>query len=301
MIKNFLIVGYGSSGKRYANVIKNLKLKKKIFVISNQKHPFKKIKYKDVLLNKIKFEMVVICSKTSRHFEDLKKIDKCLKQTKIIVEKPLFSKFTNFKFLNKNIFVGYNLRFDPMIQYLKKKILKKKIIYINLNCLSYLPNWRKDIDYRKSYSSFAIKGGGVTNDLSHELDLANYLVGIKYIKSSFKGKISKLKIKADDFSHFFGFSKNKVPILINLGFFFEIEKRNIYLKTETQSFVLSFDERKIIEFNNGKKIIKYFKTKKFFFSTKLMVESILKNKITNCCTYEDGLHITNLISKYQTI
>ena len=69
--------------------------------------------------------------------------------------------------------------------------------------MSHLPSWRKNIDYEKSYSSDYKKGGGVTNDLSHEIDLANYLVGINKIKIAVKSKISNLKIKADDFSHFF--------------------------------------------------------------------------------------------------
>ena len=85
--------------------------------------------------------------------------------------------------------------------------------------MSHLPSWRKNIDYKKSYSSDYRKGGGVTNDLSHEIDLANYLVGIDKFKIAVKSKISNLKIKADDFSYFFGLSKDGNPILINLGFF----------------------------------------------------------------------------------
>jgi len=296
--RNFLIIGFGSSGKRYARLLKKLKFKKNIYIISDQNHPFKKINYGNSL-SKIKFEMIIICSETSRHYEDLKKIDKLPGKIKILVEKPLFSKNYNYKPLNKNISIGYNLRFDPIITYIKKKIRNEKVNYIFLNCLSYLPSWRKNINYKKSYSSFETRGGGVTNDLSHEIDLANYLVGIDKTKFSFKGNTSTLKIQSDDFSHFYGISKNKSPIFINLGFFFQIEKRQIFLKTKNKSYILSFDERKIVEFSNGKKTTKYFNLKNKDFTYLEMIKSILNNKYKTCCNYKEGLFINKLISKYK--
>jgi len=246
MKNNFLIIGYGSSGRRYARILDKLYFKKDIYIISKQKHSFKKITFNNNL-KKIKFKMILICSETHRHYHDLKKISKLNYRTNILVEKPLFHKLINFNDSKKNIYVGYNLRFDPMIDYIKKKLINKKVQYINLSCLTYLPNWRKNIDYQNSYSANINKGGGVTNDLSHELDLANYLVGIKKVKFTYKNKISNLNIKADDFSIFFGSSKDKAPIIINLGFFFQIEKRQIFLKTINESFLISFDERKIIK------------------------------------------------------
>ena len=49
---------------------------------------------------------------------------------------------------------------------------------------SYLPNWRKT-NYENNYSSKKM-GGGVTNDLSHEIDYLQWLFGD--IKKIFKKK-----------------------------------------------------------------------------------------------------------------
>ena len=41
---NFLIIGFGSSGRRYVKMLNKFKFKKKIFVFSRIKHRFNKIK-----------------------------------------------------------------------------------------------------------------------------------------------------------------------------------------------------------------------------------------------------------------
>ena len=295
---NFLIIGFGSSGKRYSKVLKKFKYKK-IFVFSKVNHNFLKIDSLDKLKD-MNFDMIFICNETYKHFDTLKIVDKLQNNTKILVEKPLFSQVKNYESKNNKIFVGYNLRFDPIVEYLKKKINKKNIKYINLNCLSYLPSWRKNIDYKKSYSSDLKKGGGVTNDLSHEIDLANYLVGINKINLATKSKISNLNINSDDFSHLFGYSKNGSPILINLSFFFQIEKRFIFIKTPSKSYFASFDERKIIEKSKNHKMIRYFKIRHNYTYNK-MVKTILNKKNSACCNLKEGLRINKIISKYKYI
>ena len=76
------------------------------------------------------------------------------------------------------------MRFHPVIQYLKKEIGKRKINFISINLSSYLPNWRKNIDYKKSNSAKKIFGGGLLLELSHELDYIRWIFGnIKLIFS----------------------------------------------------------------------------------------------------------------------
>ena len=50
-----------------------------------------------------------------------------------------------------------------------------------MNCFSFLPNWRNNINYKNSNSAKKKLGGGVALELSHEIDLANYLFQIKNI------------------------------------------------------------------------------------------------------------------------
>ena len=43
-------------------------------------------------------------------------------------------------------------------------------ISVHINCHSYLPNWRKGVDYSKSNTAKRKYGGGALLELSHELD-----------------------------------------------------------------------------------------------------------------------------------
>ena len=99
-----------------------------------------------------------------------------LKNIKVLIEKPLFHKFYNINLRKNQYFIGYNMRFNPLIQKLKKLIKKNKIWNVNIICSSFLPNWRKQ-KYFKSYSAIKRKGGGVLLDLSHELDYTKFLFG----------------------------------------------------------------------------------------------------------------------------
>ena len=79
--------------------------------------------------------------------------------------------------------------------FLKRKIRLKKIWNVNIFCGSYLPNWRSNIDYRKSASAKKHLGGGVLLDLSHELDYVQWLFGKIVIEHCKSKKLSNLNIK----------------------------------------------------------------------------------------------------------
>ena len=111
----------------------------------------------------------------------------------VLVEKPLFSKPNKINIKKNKYYVGYNLRFNPIINFLKKKIKSKKIWSVNIFCGSYLPNWRNNIDYRKSSSAKKHLGGGVLLDLSHELDYVQWLFGKIEIEHCKSKKLSKFQ------------------------------------------------------------------------------------------------------------
>lgn len=299
--QNALIIGYGSSGKRYARILKKKKNIKDIFIVSKNKNcAFKRYEK----LSKIKilnFDIIIIASKTDEHYEHLKFLDQNFKNKKIIVEKPLFSNQKNFNLKNNKVFVGYNLRFDPMITYLKKMIDKEKeeIIFSDLKCLSYLPSWKKNNSYKKSYSSFIKQGGGVTKDLSHEIDLGCYLFGLKKLNFAANAKKSPLEIETDDFSYLLGQGYKNSLISISLNYYFHKEVRQIFLSMKKKSFVIDLISRKIIIKNNfGEKLIKFKKIKDESYS--LLIDDVINNK-KKCCSFKEGLKINKIIAKFKTI
>jgi predicted dehydrogenase len=118
----------------------------------------------------------------------------------VLVEKPIFDRSEKLKPNRFNLLaVGYNLRFHPAIIWLQETLPKLGAISsANLYVGQYLPTWRPDSDYQNSSSAKTDAGGGVLRDLSHELDLVQYIFGDWNKLTAIGGKFSDLEIETDD-------------------------------------------------------------------------------------------------------
>ncbi len=206
-----LICGTGSIALRhYKNLI--LLGYKDIIFYKSTSSVFKKIDSK-IKKEKIYYNLdyaleekpnvAFICNVTSLHVDIA---IKCAKNNcHLFIEKPVshnLKKISKFKsIIKKNnlyLFVGYMMRFHPLIDKIKKLIKKEnKIFYASTIWGEYLPNWHPNENYKKSYAARKNLGGGVSLTLSHEIDLMIYLFGkIKKIYN-FKKFKSDLKLKED--------------------------------------------------------------------------------------------------------
>ncbi len=89
--------------------------------------------------------------------------------------------------------VGCNLRYLKSLRIIKSIIQSGqvgRIARVSLQAGQWLPDWRPTQDYRVSYSSDSVRGGGVIWDLIHELDSARFLLGdfdqVKALSSNFE-------------------------------------------------------------------------------------------------------------------
>jgi predicted dehydrogenase len=294
--KKVLVIGFGSMGLKHCLCLEKFFKQNNIYVLTQQKN----CKYKKInSLNKIKKlspYYIVIASSTFLHFKQLKYIEKHLNKKIILVEKPLFKNYQNLKVKKNKVFVAYNLRFNPVIQNLKKMIKDEEIYSINIKCSSDLKKWRKNIDYKKSNSAKKKYGGGVLLELSHEIDYLQWIFGkISSIDYSDIGKLSDLKIDCEDNAFICGnTSKSKFKLDLNFHSFKDERKIEIFCKNKIIYADLINNEILILKKKTKKKIKYNFKMNQSYMKQH---ESILKNNHNNLCGYEDGIYINKIIDE----
>jgi len=125
----------------------------------------------------------------------------------IFVEKPLSNGLDGLDELERictsekiTCYVAYGLRFHPVIKSLRSMLDAKKVNHVRVACSSYLPSWRQDQDWRKSYSRSIDRGGGVILDLSHEFDYIEHLFGKIGTAKSLVGRASDITIDSEDYA-----------------------------------------------------------------------------------------------------
>ena len=290
MYYNALIIGYGSIGKKHFDILSKSQNIKSIYILTRQK-----IKNSIKDLNQAKnlhINFIIICSETHKHIVHLRWIEKNFKNIKVLIEKPVLHKFLDIKLRNNKYFIGYNMRFNPLI----KKILGKndKIWSVNIICSSFLPNWRKN-NYTKSYSAEKKKGGGVLLDLSHELDYARYLFGNYKIINHYVKKISNLKINAEDIAIILSKNNKGTLINFNLNYFSKIPIRYINIEGENISLEANLISGKLHGIIKKKKVNYQYKNFENFSTYKIQTRKILKNDFVDLCKLSDGLDINKMV------
>jgi len=300
-MKNVLIIGYGSIGKVHAKVLSELKFIKKIYILTSQRITKYSTISKISQIKEINPFYIVMANETSLHYEQFLYLNKNFANIKILIEKPIFHKYYKLNTsINNQVYVGYNLRFHPIILFLKKLLQNKKILSVNIFCGSYLPNWRKNRNYEDTSSAKKIKGGGVLLDLSHEMDYVLLLFGKINNFFAINKKISKLKIDSDDFLNFIGITQTKVQINLSLNYFSLINRRKIIIDCDNMHIIVDLINNKINYYKNKKIISKKFNKLNKYYTYKKMHYDYLMNKTNNLCSINEALLTMKLIEKIKS-
>jgi len=301
MNQKVLISGYGSMGRRHANILSKLVKKENITILTNQKiSNFRTIKNIQSLEKTNPF-YIIISDPTSNHINKIKYIEKNCKNKLVLVEKPLFSKLNKINIRKNKFFVGYNLRFNSIINFLKKKLKSKKIFNVNVFCGSYLPKWRNNIDYRKSVSAKKHLGGGVLLDLSHELDYVQWLFGKIKIEHCKSKKLSNLDIETDDFLNLVGKTDQNVSIQITLSYFTHNPTRKILIDGKNISLHADLINKNVICYEKNKKKIYNFKNSSRNDEYRDQHIAVLKKRGSDrLCTFREGKQLVYLINQIRS-
>ncbi|MCV0399636.1 MAG: Gfo/Idh/MocA family oxidoreductase [Nitrosarchaeum sp.] len=259
-----LVVGYGSIGKRHVN---NILLMKKHPVVVLTKQKIDHLKNKNcIITDSVDFAMeqkpkaAIICTPTNQHIPIATKLSKS--GIDLFIEKPLSNNFAGVKNLiktaeNKRLVthVGCVLRFHPGIIMIKKMLKRKKIgkiLDVEIENLSFLPDWHPNEDYTKSYAANSRLGGGVVLTCIHEMDYVYWLFGSPTKISADIKKISNLKIQAEDFAKIILFYKNLFTVQISLSYFQKAKSRKLKIVGTEGILELDIIKNTIRYFSNRK-------------------------------------------------
>ena len=297
-----LLIGYGSIGRRHDEVLSTFSEIEETHIVTKQtlgeRVTFSALENVENIQT---YDYFLIASETKKHYEQLCWLNEQVSGKKIFCEKPLFEKHYALSAMNNQVYVGYVLRFHPVLQKIKSLLDGQKVLTANIACGSYLPSWRTNIDYRDSYSAKKAEGGGVLLDLSHELDYAAWLAGDLLEVKSYQTKLSDLEIDSDDFVSLVGKTDKKAIVNLVMDYFSQSAHRLIRINTNAFTLEADLIKNELIQTHvNGKKDVFAFQTLQRNDMFQAMHHEILFNEHMHfVCTLEQGLRIMRTINTIQ--
>lgn len=290
-----LVIGYGSIGKRHAGILSSMDAVSNVAVLSSQPNlPYETIKTLEEI-PKLRPDYIVIASITTRHYDQMVFLEEHLSNRKILIEKPLFNSFHDLDIHKNHVFVGYNLRFHPLLQLIKEKIAGKNLWNIHVICGSYLPEWRPGRDYRETSSAKKETGGGVLLDLSHELDYVKWLGGPIGLNHVVNEKVSDLEIETDDLLLLCGRSSRSAHVYISLNYFTRQPTRQILIDGEGICIQANLIANKVSIYEQGVKSEFAWPELQRNDTYQAQHKAIIAGDYSYVCTYSEGLETMRLI------
>ncbi len=318
--KKILICGLGSIGRRYLRIINKNWPEVKIAVLRSGFGPnCEEIKLIDHQTSDLRESIywapdaAIISSPANLHVDQAIALGDS--GIPCLIEKPLGSGNETFKKWEKILhlsysvpmLVGYILRHDPCAILIKKKLdenLLGNVVEADFHCGSWLPNWRPETDYLKTVSARKELGGGVLLELSHEIDIANWLLGPIKINHSNLNPSGLLPIDVEDRAYLFAENENRVPISIRINFCSEPTTRKVIIRGEKGEIFWDIALGKLEIRNENQVIFQYEnnldRDSLFLIQIQYFLDCIFKNKKPKCSVSE-GKYVLDLVQTAKNI
>lgn len=284
-----LVVGYGSIGARHARLLTELGCETS--VVSRRgciEYPsFDSI---SSAVERFEPDYAVLARETRLHHEDLAELAKHGFKGTVLVEKPLFHLPLQMPANSfRNVFVAYNLRFHPLMQKMYGILLSERILSAQIYAGQYLPGWRPDRDYRRTYSS-ARNDGGVLRDLSHELDYIQWLFGRWQKVAAVGDHYSDLEIDSDDCFSLLVVTEKCPAVSLQLNYLDRSGRRTMIINTDTATILLNLVNG-TLTINNDTENCKTERDTTYINQHR----AILEGDFSFLCTADEGMQVMQLI------
>lgn len=285
-----LIIGYGSIGERHARILDSHG-HEVACVTRNPKCSF--TTYIDVAKGITEFqpELIIISNRTIDHFDTMNEVAATGFSKRILIEKPIFNSVPpTLSRTTDNVFTAYNLRFHPMVQRTADLLQGKTIHSARFHVGQYLPDWRPGTDYTTCYSAHKSQGGGVLRDLSHELDLALWLMGPWQRVTALGGHFSSLQIDSDDVFSMLLECDRCHAVSIHMDYLNRVPRRGFEINAEELSIHADFISGHL-EINADRETYRPERDVTY----EAQIQAMTSDNVSNQCTFEEGLAVLKLI------
>lgn len=253
-------------------------------------------------------DFMIVSNPTNLHLEYLLKSIK--HNIDALIEKPVSKDYKEIEAIEDSIkergnkiYVGFNLRFHPIIRKVKEIIdtgMYGKVLKANLYVGEYLPFWHPYEDYRESYAVRKELCGGVLRTFSHEIDIGQYWFG-EYDKIFANvSKISELDIDVEDNADIFAVMKKGMILKITMDYLNPLSERKgeLFFKNGLLKYNFLKMEIKFTDYTT-KESKTLFKIENYNYNAQYrcqMEEFINENK-EEICTLEEGINVMKIINK----
>ena len=249
--------------------------------------------------------LMIVSNPTSLHLEYLlKAIDYNIDA---FIEKPVVSSYKEIKKVadkikgRKNeIYVGFNLRFHPLVREVSKIIRSNRygrVLKADLYVGEYLPSWHPYEDYRVSYAAKKELGGGVLRTLSHEIDLGQYWFGEYHKVFSRISKISSLDIDVDDNTDIIAEMKNGTLLRINMDYLNPVLDRKGRIFFERGLLDYNFTNMAVTftDYENKEELLLKIDNYDSNTEYRCQMEEFVNKCNGEICTLEEGINVIRII------
>lgn len=238
---NALIIGLGSAGNRHTGVLSKFGFN--IYSVSGHLEPSKN-NFHTVqgAMASNDYEYVVITNETSKHQFTYDQVRTLGFKKKVLIEKPLnFKEIGPSTLLDASAFVGFNLRYLPVVKYLRQYLVEvnDEIIEVKMEYGNSTDNWRNGENKNFSYSRSLVSGGGVLRDFCHEIDLACWIFGAQELQFSYGNRLGKYMQDGEDFVKMIFSNNAKYLLEISLNSLQRIPSRTIRIVTLSRNIEIN--------------------------------------------------------------
>lgn len=310
-----LVKGMGSIGRRHLTTLrqidKNLEL---VSVTQRDPTSFPESSLASIVVSDLSeinlsdFDGIILAGPASGHVSDA---HFCLTSNAVIfIEKPLglslnkVQNLTNAALTRRSfVLVGYVLRYNAVIEYLKEQIERNilgDLVFADVRSTSYLPLWRKDTNYRVSVSAIKSLGGGVLNELSHEIDLCNWLFGFPAVVEADLFHTGQLQIESavEDVASVRFRTPNGLRVNVYLDFANQCRERKI-LVHGTQGHIVADVLSGVVlkNVNEEKSVIDLNHTTDMYVKQMIHFLDVCKGNAQPKVTLADGVDVVEIIER----